>query len=171
MAVSHVPVSPNSWFYHQVKWNIMEGDFTQPLLWKLQIVWWQLPGGCMVSLNWALVILACAGMRQPVFPHMAWNMLTSCCQSVTSCLPHQQQKWRGPTPHVQQNSSRWRIFWVRARAIVTDTSEWQLFLSMCPLTVQSGTVQEDDLKAGLAKESFITDVRSSACTLWWVVVW
>lgn len=71
----------------------MKSDFPAPLPFKATN---ESPGGsCLASAglfalspNRTLMILACASMRQSVFPHMAQNMLTSCCQSVTSCLPH-----------------------------------------------------------------------------------
>lgn len=54
-----------------------------------------------------------------VFPHMARNMLASCCQSVTRCLPHQTPRVTRAYAAHPQNSSRWPVFWVRT-AIVMD---------------------------------------------------
>lgn len=68
-----------------------------------------------------------------VFPHMAPNMLTSCCQSVTRCLPHQALRVMRVYAKRQQ-----MVNILVLRAIETDTSdtqaEWRLFLSV-PLVI------------------------------------
>lgn len=75
----------------------------------------------------------CTNMRQSVFPHMALNMLTSCCQSVTSCLPHQTvevMRAYATRPAKQQQMVNILV----PRAIVMDTSETWLsdsYFSAC----------------------------------------
>ncbi|TNN78767.1 hypothetical protein EYF80_010937 [Liparis tanakae] len=64
-------------------------------------------------------------MRQSIFPHMAQNMLTSCCQPVTRYLLHQAVEVRrayATRPAKQQQM----VNILDARGIVTDTSETRL---------------------------------------------
>lgn len=65
------------------------------------------------------MILLRANMRQSVFPHMAPNMLTSCCQSVTRYLLHDtvEVRWAYATKQQQM------VNILDPRAIVMDTSE------------------------------------------------
>ena len=62
-----------------------------------------------------------------------------------------QWKWYGPTLHVQQNSSRWWVFWIHEPLwYLWDSTEWQLFLSTCPVAVQSAADQRNDREGGSA---------------------
>lgn len=68
------------------------------------------------------MILPGANMRQSVFPHMASNMLTSCCQSVTRCLLHHTVEviWAYAARPAKQQQM---VNILDPRAIVMDTSE------------------------------------------------
>lgn len=62
---------------------------------------------------------------QHFFPHMALNMVTSCCQSVTRCLLHQTVEviWAYATRPAKQQQM---VNILDPRAIVMDTSETPL---------------------------------------------
>lgn len=126
----------------------------------------------------APMISACASMRQSVFPHMARNMLTSCCQSVTSCLPHhtvEVTRAYATRPAKQQQM----VNILGPPAIVMDTSEAWLSdscFSVCVhLLCSQPRIRETtwrwDWQELWQRKTLITDVMSSARALWRLVRW
>lgn len=78
---------------------------------------------------------ASANMRQSIFAHMAQNMLSCCCQSVTRCLLHQTVKVKrayATRPAKQQQM----VNILDPRAIVMDTSKARLNDSCFSVRVQ-----------------------------------
>lgn len=99
-------------------------------------------------------------MRQSIFLHMAPNMLTCCCQSVTRYLLHQTvevMRAYATRPAKQQQM----VNILDPRAIVMDTSETRLSDScfsvrvqlLCNQPVDQGNNPEGKLAGGLARNA------------------
>lgn len=88
-----------------------------------------------------------------------------------------QWKWYGPTLHVQQNSSRWWIFWIHEPLWWTPlrldgvTAVSQYVSSYCAISRGPGKWPGGWIGRRFGKKRLITDVMSSTRTLSCIINW